>query len=389
MTPTDLRADETAMTVLTDLLAPAANGRAGAASATEGYAVLPSAAHPRYLVPLRSARAAAGIRFRPSSGRADTLARLVLRPALRTGVARLLPNRLVVETGDPSHPSLLGWIGAQLGRDDLSMAVAIGNPRPNRKPVLQVIDPVGGTVCFGKVGLTEHTCRLIRNETAFLARQGSTARVVVADLLASGDWKGREIALLSDLAPRIGTRLALTPEVVLEIARMQPTERHPVADSPWWAGVRRQVETSGDDDLARCLDAVEPRLADRAWTFGAWHGDMAPWNAAWDGDRLVTWDWERTSGPVPVGFDAVHAAFQVAHLDDGQPVPAAAAGVVGSEAALLEAVGIAAADHRALVGAYLLELRLRLADDARFGPLGRQQRLADALSGAIVEGRWA
>jgi hypothetical protein len=45
-------------------------------------------------------------------------------------------------------------------------------------------------------------------------------------------------------------------------------------------------------------------------------------------------------------------------------------------------------DHPDIRDRFLAELRLRLADDARFGPLGRQQRLTDALSGAIVEGTW-
>ena len=36
------------------------------------------------------------------------------------------------------------------------------------------------------------------------------------------------------------------------------------------------------------------------------------------------WDWERSTGPVPVGFDAVHAHFQPPLLMDGRTGPEAA-----------------------------------------------------------------
>ena len=45
-------------------------------------------------------------------------------------------------------------------------------------------------------------------------------------------------------------------------------------------------------------------------TFGAWHGDWAPWNMRPLADRLLVWDWERFTIGVPVGFDALHYDLQ-------------------------------------------------------------------------------
>ena len=56
------------------------------------------------------------------------------------------------------------------------MAVALGRPRVNRKPVLQLIDGDGTTVGFGKVGVDDHTDELVRREGRFLAGTAAPTR---------------------------------------------------------------------------------------------------------------------------------------------------------------------------------------------------------------------
>ena len=96
------------------------------------------------------------------------------------------------------------------------------------------------------------------------------------------------------------------------------------------------------------------------------------------------WDWERATGPVPVGFDAVHAHFQPPVLMDGR---------TGPEAASIALAGVEPHPHRPrvrattgarVVTAYLLELRLRLAEDETMGTLGDVRWYADAVTEAAL-----
>jgi len=358
------------------------------------YGVLPKPESPRYLVPLDDPKSTAML-VRPGGARSvrRRLLRLALRPALRLRLLPLLRRGVSVPDGQPGSPSLVQWLEQALDEPALTMSVAIGPPRPNRKPILQVLTPEGRTVCYGKIAVDDHTARLVRNESAFLAEHRPT-ELVVPELLTLGLWKGREIALLSPLAldaqDRGPRNLELTVEVVMAIARLQPLETSAVLDNAWWHRVRssageRAAHRAGR--LQACIDDLARRLKGVSWTFGAWHGDLTPWNAEWVDATLHVWDWERTGGPVPVGFDPVHSEFQVAHLRSGLRAAAAAERTVAVQGSLLQALGVPPAEHRLLVDCYLLELCLRLVDAAHYGPIGGLGPLADDILAALLAPR--
>ena len=156
------------------------------------YGVLPRPEAPRYLVPLdappdqRRVSGAARQRRKPSAQR---LMRLLLRPALRLGMVPFFRRRVSVPDGRPGTPSLIQWLEEELGQPNLVMSIAIGPPRPNRKPILQVMTADGRTICFAKVAVDEHTARLLRNESEFLADHRPEG-FVVPKLLAHDMWKG-------------------------------------------------------------------------------------------------------------------------------------------------------------------------------------------------------
>src|SRR5687768_6594921 len=97
-----LRSDATALAAVAALLGPDAPADARTERA---YAVLPRRARPRYLVPV-GGRHARGAHIRPGAGAAQAATRVALRAALRSGVGRILPDRLVVDDGDADHPGL-------------------------------------------------------------------------------------------------------------------------------------------------------------------------------------------------------------------------------------------------------------------------------------------
>ena len=193
----DLRADEHALMWLLDLVSPMLPDPHGR---TRHYGVLPRPEAPRYLVPLDSAKASAAFLVRPGNVRtlSQRALRLLLRPALGLGVVPLFRRKVEVPDGLPGTPSLIQWLEEELGQTNLLMSIAIGPPRPNRKPILQVMTADGRTICFGKIAVDEHTARLVRNESEFLADHKPEG-FVVPKLIAHDMWKGNEIALISVL----------------------------------------------------------------------------------------------------------------------------------------------------------------------------------------------
>jgi hypothetical protein len=370
-----LRTDATALAAVTDMLAPAHAG-----GPARPYAVLPRRSRPRYVLPT-SGRHAAGVALRPGRGPAADAARLVVSSALRLGAGRLLPGGLRVADGTDDDPSLRRHLATVLGEDGIDLAVALGAPRPNRKPVIQVIGPDGSTRAWVKVGVDAHTDELVAHETDALRGHRPGAPVVAPDVLAAGAWHGHRLLALAPLAvTETGDDLDLTPDVVRAVAGPLHPER--VVDGRWWKALTAVADDPGSDPEGRVaagLDRLAPALGDRIWPFGAWHGDLAPWNATWEGDRLHVWDWERADRPVPLGLDLVHNRFMVAMLRDGADLAGAVAAVRSREAATFVALGYDDDDVALVIAAYLLTIRARYAGDARFGALGAAGPVAAAI----------
>jgi len=365
-----LRADSTALDAVTTLMS--ADGTD--AGPTRRYVVLPHRDRPRYIVPV-AARFARAAHVRPGSGVRAAIARTAVRSVLATGAGRVLPGRVDVVDGTDERPGLRRHLAALVGRDDVDLVLALGAPRPNRKPVIQVVDGDGATVAWAKVGVDAHTDRLVGHETEALGRVDPDGPIAVPRVVAAGAWQGHRLLLLAPLRVEESLEpLDVTAAVVRAIAG--PVASAPVSTGAWAATLAEQVR---DDGAARkVVTTVLGRLGGRTWAFGAWHGDLAPWNATWEGDRLHVWDWERSTAPVPLGLDAVHNAFQQAALGGGDPVAAAAAAARGA-APTLHALGYDADDVVPVVWAYLATLRARYAEDARLGPLGPGERIAAAI----------
>jgi hypothetical protein len=317
-------------------------------------------------------------------------ARVLVGPALRVGALPLVAPTISVPDGKVGAPSLVQRLEEELQRRRLLMAMAIGPPRPNRKPVLQLLTPDGRTVCFGKAAVDQHTARMVRNESDFLTRH-RPHDIVVPEPMGLFTWKDHEVALFRPLdlgAPHSPAgRLRLTEAVVLDIAGLLSVQRGTVISSAWW----RQVSRGGgvrDGHRAPAVRAAVAQLGRRLtgveWTFGAWHGDLTPWNARWVGEHLHVWDWERAGGPVPLGFDVAHAEFQVANVVGGLDTAAASRRARAVAGDLLRQLGVPTSEHALLVDCYLLELCLRLIEGARFGAIGDLEVMVDDILGALT-----
>jgi hypothetical protein len=250
--------------------------------------------------------------------------------------------------------------------DGLVISLSIGPARANSKPVLQVLTRRGSTVGFAKVGVNDLTRALAMAEAESLRTLAAAAprHVTVPAVLHQGRWNDLEVLILSPLPiwlPRARHSAARLRAAMLEVAEIGGVTAAPLRDSPYWArlgerlaalaasatgagpgavaesvaasatgagpgAVAESVAASATgagpaDDTARALLEACERIGERAGgarlRYGCWHGDWTPWNMATLRDTLLVWDWERFERGVPLGFDAVHYAFQDAVVRDG------------------------------------------------------------------------
>lgn len=371
-----LAVDEDALGWLAAMLGPDADGgnrRRG--SRDERWAVLPSARRPRMLVPLGAPRAASAVLRRRDTGFA-TRNRRILSLAFRYGITPAgLGSRLAV----PEGHSFTRWMAGLLDERELCAGVTIGPPRPNRKAVVQMVRPDGATVAWVKVSCTPLTAALVTNEGDWLHRinrspvttaDGRSLEVPVP--LARARWRDLDVLVTTPLPGRTSTGgFAPDADLLRAVARLDDGGVHRAAHSPWWSAVRDRIGTvpgMADRDLLQAaVEAMGKRLAAVTWSFGAWHGDLTSWNARSCGHFVQIWDWERCGAPLPVGFDAAHAAFQAAQIARHLGVPAAASAADEAVAVVLADIGDDPAAATDLVTSYLIERWLRWDEDTRLG----------------------
>jgi hypothetical protein len=370
----------------------------------EAYLALPRAANPRLLVPLGSPQAAATAlaRNHDATSRKARLARAALGAGLRVGVTQRVADRVDVFVDPALSPAerpqhlLTEHLREIFGRRDLEMAVILGVPRLNRKPVLQVLASDGTVVGYVKAAWNELTAGLVRNEARVLADLASAkpASFVPPAFVAAGPWGELELIAASALpnAARPDPAQVFDPPmaVIAEIAGLWGRSTARLADSPYWAGVRQRLAVQGargsggdvpreaSEILQRAVGWIERRHGHEDIAFGAWHGDFTPWNMARLGDTTYLWDWERAA-PAPAGLDLLHFLFQGVCRFEGKSPAAAVTHCSERLASLLPVLDVPAGSERALWLLYRLELLFRY-DEARMtGVLARPSKIHEGI----------
>ncbi|MDN4161714.1 hypothetical protein [Nocardioides abyssi] len=326
-----------------------------------GYALVPSARHPRLVVPVASRRAAGRslCRFSADSSFGQVVRRVAGAAVVSATRGSVLGTRVAVRGG--SVDSFARHLGDLLGQP-VDFSVAVGSERVNRKPVLQVFDERGRTVAWVKLGDSEVSRADVAAEGAHLRRLASVpmTHVVAPRVLHESCWHGRVVLVLEPLVthhagvprPR-STRTAPPVAAMAELARAFAEPATPLRALPWWAEQRRLTRRMSDPAwggrVRVAMDRLERLAGGHPWPVGAWHGDWTPWNMARRGDVVHLWDWERFETGVPQGLDRLHHAVNVATARRGT-----------STATILRALAteVSAVD-RVLAGAYLVAVTNR------------------------------
>ena len=341
----------------------------------EEYVVVPSLAKPRLLVPVgasAASRAAFG-RHLATSSLATRARSAGLLAAFGTPAGeRALKDRLYVgieASVDPSQwPTwnLLCHMQGALDADDLVAFIQLRRVTPNAKPTLRLFERTGEAVGFAKVGWSDATNEVVRNEASALKAVQDRLQLLRVPRLAAADvWQGREFAVVAPLPAGVrayAQEPSSTPELLLDIVRAGHQTRGPLSSSGYAASLRAELE--------RAMPTVpEPALVLVAWLdrlvarddelgFGRWHGDFVPWNLGRTREGVVAWDWEYSEPEVPVGFDVVHWHFQrrIA-APDGKL--AEAVSTADSEAGRLVALGVEPSSTGLVTSLYLLTMFTR------------------------------
>jgi hypothetical protein len=363
------------------------------------FVVLPGPAGRKFLLSLATRRGSSSAltsynRLRPGRTR---LARRVLALGLSTGLAQpLLRNKIDVGIVPGTSPGqlaadLLGEHLRQLfGYDRIVMAMGVGTG-PYRKPVLQVFAAGGAPLGYVKIGWNDWARQAVRREAAALqACAERRMRLGVPEFLGLSHWQGLELLITGPLprgVRRLDSKSGLPDVGVLrEISELAPGFSAELAASPWWLSVRTRIQTVTDPEarlaLALAAEHIERAHGRVTLSFGAWHGDLVPWNLAWHGSRLYAWDWESSTPCAPLGFDAVHFHYSVAFIADGRPLADAAAIAAENAGAALHALGVPEPAHRLVALLHMVELAVSH-EEARGSTGDVDQRFYPAVLGVL------
>ncbi len=277
-----------------------------------------------YLVPLHSRRVASGALdnlYNPQSLKAR-VAKALLAAGLRLGFgSRLLPRVQIVLRGPHrgEGPLLLEYLKDVLGRDDLSVAIALGTPGFHRKPVLVVVTAKGAALAYVKLGSNAATDTLIQHETRVLEHLGSkTFHTFTVPLVLHADsWNGRYMCIQSALDGKTRPPSSIPVSRYLDISRELAATHlqwRSLEDSGFWEELMTRIDASSNDYCRSVLERGIRKAED--WSRGSRvpfyfsHGDFTPWNVKLNDDRIVVFDWEYARQDGLPGRDVFHFIFQ-------------------------------------------------------------------------------
>ncbi len=368
------------------------------------FRALPSADRPYLLTPLGSRGAESGAVHHIGNPRKRTLrvAESALSVAFRTGVAqRLLNDRLHVVVADPTieiGATLIDRVGTVLGRDDVNVAVILGRDRPNRKPVLKVLDDEGDVVAFVKVGWNEISRALVRHEAEALERLASEADDLsfgVPTVIAFEPGERVDLLVVTPIPQGSGLRggppTRAPMRATREVASRAGVTLMPLGRSPYWRELSERLDATSDDGVSNgaqtaALELLERQAGGRELPFGSWHGDWTPWNMTRADGRLFVWDWERARDGVPVGADLMHFDFDVRVKIDGRTPERAIRESMQELGPRLETLGVPSGLVSALGMLHLLEMSLRFRE-ARAAGLDVEDHIYGPALASAVESR--
>ncbi len=337
----------------------------------EMYVALPRVERATIVIDARSRHGIADAVGKAGQGIVRSLAGRVLRIP---GVAGALPGKLILNSPEPTLRQHL----SELTDVDARLASSCGPLRPNRKPVVRVLDDAGSLRSVAKVGWDDLTSRLVATEGAAIAsfNEASTStHIVTPKVLRHERWRGLELLVVSPLAIDAERAPEFSPAPTMQGLREIVSMHRTTADAVSACGFFERIH-------ARLPQVELYNFASKTpIDIGGFHGDWSPWNTQPTQDgRLLVWDWERHATDVPVGLDLVHFLFQVERFIDNRSAAQARPAVIRRATEMLPELDVSGDLADLLVDLYLFEAIARNSEGALSSQLStRRQGLVEAL----------
>jgi len=346
------------------VLAPDGQVARGAPSdAAEVYVAFPGPKAPSILADVDSSTAVRGALVRSGAGvaRREQLARsAAARATASAKVRRRLPNLVHVSAGPAG--TLRDQLRNRLDAD-VRLWLTAGPVRPNRKPVVRVLDESDRVLAFAKVGWDAATSELVDTEADALGslRERPCRGLIVPDVVDHFRWADLSILITRPLPVDADPVVAADAEVsaLRRLVDYGGRTSQPLAMSAYWIGLCERLGS------LRSLAVAEAEISgDAPIVLGGHHGDWSPWNIRRTVSDLglYVWDWERSRVDGPAGLDLAHYVMQVGRFIEGQTVAAAARRAQDALAAHLPDFDLDRAEAARLVRIELLETVARLVE---------------------------
>lgn len=364
-------------------------------SGSRTYLVVSRQGSVRALVPADVPRVAQ--RALQDAGAPESRSRSVLRSLVAHGARTVIATHLPVLNGSTlatEDERLEERLAELAGLDVGYIAVRMGPPRANQKPVATVYDRQGRPHAVAKFGGNDLTRTLVAKEASALRTLSGrrSASLDIPVLIHEGGWGKLSLVMQSMISfagrhrlPSVDRRIRAEHAVVATgSAASVPLRNRAYADE--LAG--RLSELSGDDTseaVSRSGRQLVTLLADCTLLSGGWHGDWSPQNICATTSGTGAWDWERWDPDRPAGFDALHFRTQLLLADTGRLEQAGKR--LLDEAPLLLAPhqpGITADVARCLAGLYLAEMGHRYLSDRQADTPSAAGRMSSWLVPALL-----
>jgi hypothetical protein len=365
------------------------------------YIVIERGRRPRFLVPdSLSALRAALWRFDASTGALERLGRVVGGLALASAGWRTAPRLHIHVSSDLDRtdlPEVLldQRLGRALGLRRARAIAFLGPARPNRKPVLQIVDGRGRAVAYAKVAWNELTRDLVAHELDVLRGwvEAPPSSFRVPRVLGIESWNGWPVGVTEAIEHRLRDARLRPADTFLiaaarEVAEREGTTSMPLCETPMWLDIGSRISRLADaarrDRLMTTAARFERWVGDLVHPVGWWHGDWTPWNMTIGPDGPVVWDWERARPGVPVGLDLVHLAFQTSRRPGGRRPWEAVALTIQALHVTLPQLGVRVSRVRPLTGFYLFEIWVRFEEALAAGAIDPREPMLSQLPEALV-----
>jgi hypothetical protein len=199
-----------------------------------------------------------------------------------------------------------------------TVAVYMGNPGPDQKITIQLMDAEGGILGYAKYADKTRPRSLIANEARMLE---AIPEDVGPHLVRFTPFLQGELLVQTQLPGR--TRMPRSPRLYRAhrefLERLiQPVGAYPITEHPYVnslytrAGSRRAM-----------LDRIVHALGDSEWPVAFMHGDLSPTNMHWWREHYLAFDWEYGSETGLAYVEAPHPMIEYASLIRGTAPQAA------------------------------------------------------------------